>query len=259
MGIKLLVDVSILNPKVNITLTLTSISKKTEHFFSCIFLIWNSVAVKVELTNVWNKSNPILKFTSVCLLGKSRAAHSHGGGLMSIFIYSDLIINTAVITTRWICDIKHNQGEIFNDGSLGITFAIGTDLWTPLIFMGLLPLRLNVFAMASLWPLNWFCWTSVLGPWQKTSCGLIDPDPRSLGENTCPTPPRDLPMRRLWKRCVTTLETHNGRVHGGDLVPPRSGFSAGTAVLATRKKCLWAGSWCSSSEVWRLRPGWDSL
>lgn len=73
-------------------------------------------------------------------------------------------------------------------------------------------------ASASLCPLNWFCWTSVTGPLQKTSCSLIDPDPPSLwkadlwgqtgmwlagGEAACSTPPWDVPMRRLWKGCVT--------------------------------------------------------
>lgn len=42
-----------------------------------------------------------------------------------------------------------------------------------LIFMCLRRLPLNMFA--SLCPLNWFCWTSVLDQWQKSSCSLIDP------------------------------------------------------------------------------------
>lgn len=49
--------------------------------------------------------------------------------------------------------------------------------------MGLLPLLLYMFAMVPaplLCPLNWFCWTSVLSPLQKTSCRLMDPDPRRL-------------------------------------------------------------------------------
>lgn len=44
-------------------------------------------------------------------------------------------------------------------------------------------------------------------------------------------------MRRLWKRCVTTLRTHNACVHGGDLLPSCPSCSAGTPRAQGRRAC----------------------